>query len=211
MPELQQAPGSRNAVLRPHSVLVLAPSFELTGLEVLWRWIYGIPALWLHRHSIASHPCRSLTGGTYELAKSWARPRAFERSGRSPYRRSTRSRQQANPRHRSRPSGPAAFGDLVRSDADCRVDRRFGPSAGRPCLRRADSGPPLEAIHFDGAPGHPAGRACGQLLDMVLCDRLGVALRDHLSYRRRRRAKPCPLLRDHHRHHAWSLCPLGRR
>ncbi len=41
---------------------------SLTGLEVLWRWIYGVPALWVVvtqlRAILAAH-----TGGTYELAR----------------------------------------------------------------------------------------------------------------------------------------------
>jgi hypothetical protein len=40
----------------------------LTGLEVMWRWAYGVPALWIIftqvRRVLAAH-----TGGTYELAR----------------------------------------------------------------------------------------------------------------------------------------------
>jgi len=39
----------------------------LTGLEILWRWVYGVPALWMvliqARKILAAH-----TGGTYDLA-----------------------------------------------------------------------------------------------------------------------------------------------
>jgi len=41
---------------------------SLTGLEILWRWIYGIPALWIvfveARGILAAH-----TGGTYDLGR----------------------------------------------------------------------------------------------------------------------------------------------
>ncbi|HEX4651599.1 MAG TPA: hypothetical protein VH250_08860, partial [Granulicella sp.] len=41
---------------------------RLTGLEVLWRWAYGVPALWLigsrAKAILAAH-----TGGTFELSR----------------------------------------------------------------------------------------------------------------------------------------------
>jgi hypothetical protein len=67
MAELQQAPvrGTQSFV---HTLSSCWHRPSLTGLEVLWRWIYGVPALWLIatqlRHILAAH-----TEGTYELAK----------------------------------------------------------------------------------------------------------------------------------------------
>gem|GEM_PF-335556 len=71
MSELQQAPVKRDVRGTQSFVHTLSSCWHrpaLTGLEVLWRWIYGIPALWLIvtqlRGILAAH-----TGGSYELAR----------------------------------------------------------------------------------------------------------------------------------------------
>jgi len=65
--ELQQVPvrGTQSFV---HTLSSCWRRPSLTGVELLWRWIYGVPALWVIvtrlRAVLAAH-----TGGTYELAK----------------------------------------------------------------------------------------------------------------------------------------------
>jgi len=65
--ELQQVPvrGTQSFV---HTLSSCWRRPALTGLEVLWRWVYGVPALWVIvtrlRAVLAAH-----TAGTYELAK----------------------------------------------------------------------------------------------------------------------------------------------
>ena len=67
MPQLQQVPvrGTQSFV---HTLSSCWNRPSLTGLEVLWRWVYGIPALCLIftqlRMVLAAH-----TAGTYELAR----------------------------------------------------------------------------------------------------------------------------------------------
>ena len=67
MPQLQKVPvrGTQSFV---HTLSSCWNRPSLTGLEVLWRWIYGVPALWLIftqiRKVLAAH-----TEGTYNLAR----------------------------------------------------------------------------------------------------------------------------------------------
>ena len=67
MAQLQQTPvrGTQSFV---HTLSSCWHHPSLTGLEVLWRWVYGIPAFCLIatqlRQILAAH-----TGGTYELAR----------------------------------------------------------------------------------------------------------------------------------------------
>lgn len=67
MAGLQQAPirGTQSFV---HTLSSCWHRPALTGLEVLWRWVYGIPALWLIvtqlRRILAAH-----TAGTYDLVR----------------------------------------------------------------------------------------------------------------------------------------------
>lgn len=67
MAGLQQAPirGTQSFV---HTLSSCWHRPALTGLEVLWRWVYGIPALWLIitqlRRILAAH-----TAGTYEFVR----------------------------------------------------------------------------------------------------------------------------------------------
>jgi len=69
--ELQQVPIKTKVRGTQSFVQTLSSCWRrpgLTGLEVLWRWTYGVPALWLFvtqfRKVLAAH-----TGGTYELAR----------------------------------------------------------------------------------------------------------------------------------------------